>query len=237
MTGIVTLHGREIRYVVRLSARARRLSLRIRDRNGVEVIVPRPRGAPGVEWVLRSHAPWILRTLDRMEKLEDAGVLAHLTSGVRLPLMGEARTLRIESTGRRRSMVTLTETEIIVHRAANGSRDSRTVLERWYRSLASVEIPRRVELINAQHGFSYGRITVRNQKTRWGSCSRKGTLSFNWRLVLLPRSVADYLICHELAHLKHMNHSPRFWQAVEQLDPAYRESERWLRRHGRTLLF
>jgi len=77
---------------------------------------------------------------------------------------------------------------------------------------------------------------VRNQKTRWGSCSRRSTISLNWRLVQVPPFVSDYILLHELAHLREMNHSRRFWHVVEQMCPDYHIAERWLKEHSRLLL-
>ena len=81
-------------------------------------------------------------------------------------------------------------------------------------------------------GVSVGRIAIRDQRTRWGSCSSRGTLSFNWRLVLAPLEVADYVVVHELCHLREPNNSPRFWRLVAAVRPGYREQRRWLADHG-----
>ena len=81
-------------------------------------------------------------------------------------------------------------------------------------------------------GVSYGRITVREQKTRWGSCSAKGNLNFNWKLILMPEGILDYLVVHELAHRMEMNHSPAFWRVVEREIPDYRERRMWLKKNG-----
>ncbi len=95
-------------------------------------------------------------------------------------------------------------------------------------------IPRLHELA-AQHGLTVGRVSIRNQRSRWGSCSRNGAISLNYRLVLMPSQVADYVLIHELMHLQQQNHAPRFWRLVERACPDFRESERWLKRHGRAL--
>ena len=95
-------------------------------------------------------------------------------------------------------------------------------------------IPRLHELA-AQLGLTVSRVSIRNQRSRWGSCSRNGAISLNYRLVLMPPHVADYVLIHELMHMQQQNHGPRFWRLVERACPDYRESERWLRRHGRTL--
>ena len=85
-------------------------------------------------------------------------------------------------------------------------------------------------------GVTYGRIAVRDQRTRWGSCSSRGTLSFNWRLALAPPEVLEYVVVHELCHLREQNHSQRFWRLVEAVYPRYDERERWLTRYGWELL-
>lgn len=112
----------------------------------------------------------------------------------------------------------------------------RTALENRYKEAARSYIPKRVAYYHAMTGGDYCRITIRDQKTRWGSCSSRGTLSFNWRLMLAPPAVLDYVVVHELCHLTHMNHSPAFWQAVEAVCPDYRNLRKWLKEHGNELI-
>lgn len=80
--------------------------------------------------------------------------------------------------------------------------------------------------------IDYGRVSIRDQKTRWGSCSSKGNLNFNWRLLMMPEEIMDYVIVHELAHRREMNHSPRFWQIVEKYIPDYQKRLQWLKANG-----
>jgi predicted metal-dependent hydrolase len=98
--------------------------------------------------------------------------------------------------------------------------------------LAARELPARVLELAAPHHLPVQRVTVRNQRSRWGSCSRRGTISLNWRLVQTPLFVRDYLVLHELAHLREMNHSSRFWSEVERICPDFPEAERWLKQHS-----
>ena len=100
---------------------------------------------------------------------------------------------------------------------------------------ARIYIPSRVEHFAQIIGVTYGRITIRHQKTRWGSCSSRGTLSFNYRLIYGPAGPLDYVVVHELCHLTHMNHSKDFWNMVERIMPDYRIYKQWLREHGQEL--
>lgn len=110
-----------------------------------------------------------------------------------------------------------------------------TALEKRYRRAAKEYIPLRVAYFHSFTGGSYEKIVIRDQKTRWGSCSSAGTLSFNYRLMLAPPSILDYVVVHELCHLKHMNHSAAFWQAVESVLPDYKVRRTWLKEHGNEL--
>jgi hypothetical protein len=98
--------------------------------------------------------------------------------------------------------------------------------------MARIELPARAWELAAVTGADLKRVTVRNQRSRWGSCSAAGTVSLNWRLIRTPEFVRDYIICHELMHLREMNHSNRFWTRVEEVCPGWREAERWIKRNG-----
>lgn len=111
----------------------------------------------------------------------------------------------------------------------------RAQVEAYLREIASQELPPLVFEAAARHGLRVQRVRVGNQRTRWGSCSRAGSISLNWRLGQTPPLVRDYIIIHELMHLREMNHSKRFWAQVAAAFPAYREAEAWLRRHGRSI--
>lgn len=115
-------------------------------------------------------------------------------------------------------------------------RERLPALERFYRRAARTEIAMKLDFACAVAGTAYSKLTIRNQRTRWASCSSTGTMSFNWRLLLAPEPVLDYVVWHEVCHLELMDHSPRFWSLVARHCPDHREHARWLRRHGRTLV-
>lgn len=123
--------------------------------------------------------------------------------------------------------------EQIQKRPVSGLTDvQRAALEQRYIAAAKEYFPKRVAYFHQFTGGSYSRITIRDQKTRWGSCSAHGTLSFNWRLMLAPPTIPDYVIVHELCHLTYMNHSDKFWHKVESVYPDYRSARIWLKEHG-----
>ena len=113
--------------------------------------------------------------------------------------------------------------------------DLRPAIEKHLWQLATQELPPRVQAFAAQHHVTVRRITVRNQRSRWGSCSRRGTISLNWRLIQTPSEVQDYIILHELMHLREMNHSARFWREVKSVCPDYEVAERWLKQNASLL--
>ena len=104
------------------------------------------------------------------------------------------------------------------------------------RALAAAELVLRTHELAAQTNSQISRITIRSQRTRWGSCSRRRAISLNWRLIQTPQFVIDYIILHELMHLRQMNHSKRFWSEVENVCPTWRDAERWIRQHGREIM-
>jgi predicted metal-dependent hydrolase len=109
------------------------------------------------------------------------------------------------------------------------------VFEHWYKEQARQVLTGRVRLFAAQHGFGYDKVRITSARTRWGSCSSRGTLSFTWRLVMAPLAVVDYVVLHELAHLKIQNHSAVFWAEVARLMPDYKRHRDWLKKNGRSL--
>ena len=107
--------------------------------------------------------------------------------------------------------------------------------DRELRAQAAEALPPQLLALAAQHGLAVNRVTIRNQRSRWGSCSSRGHITLNFRLMLMPPEVREYILIHELMHLKQANHSIRFWRLVESACPGFREAERWLKKHGPSL--
>jgi predicted metal-dependent hydrolase len=215
----------QIAYQVRRSERARRVRVTVDASRGVEVVLPRRAAEREAEAAVRELAPWIERRIRELERAQ-AAVAAR---GALVPYLGELLSVRSEP-GRTR--VHRRGSELLTPSGA----DRDPALERWYRRTARAEIAPRLERACSLAGSSYSKLTIRGQRTRWASCSRSGAMSFNWRLLLAPEPVLDYVVWHEVCHLQVMDHSPRFWALLATRCPDYREQARWLRRHGLTLV-
>jgi predicted metal-dependent hydrolase len=210
----------------RRNPRARRYLLYVRSDRSISLTLPRRGNLKDAMDFVRSRCTWIERQLRRM----DAVVIPQRlwSVGTEIFLRGETHLLQIEDQGNRHFILAGPERIPIKDPGSN----LRPLVHAWFQKLAKVELPPRVGELAAEHGLSVLKVTVRNQSTRWGSCSTRGNISLNWRLIQTPENVRDYIILHELMHLKEMNHSPRFWTLVEKVCPTYRESESWLKVNG-----
>lgn len=120
--------------------------------------------------------------------------------------------------------------------AESARKNAEQVFRDWYRQQARSIISERIKLFADKHGFHYNRIRITSARSRWGSCSSKGTLSFSWRLIQTPLEVVDYVVIHELAHTVHHNHSKRFWELVEKILPDYKNRRKHLKQYGQQIL-
>lgn len=223
----------ELDYTVRRSDRARRARIVV-DPAGVEVVVPRRMALRHVAPFVEEKRPWIERTLRKLREAEAAGPAVRLQDGGEVPYLGQPLGLRVrEERGRVRPHVKLRSAALHVALPPGG--DLRAALEAWYRRRARAEVAARLDAACAHAGITYSRLTIRNQRSRWASCSSTGAMSFNWRLLLAPAEILDYVVEHEVAHLEVLDHSPHFWSLLASRSPDYREHERWLRLHGPAL--
>jgi predicted metal-dependent hydrolase len=226
-----------IAYTIRRSDRARNARIVV-DADGVEVVIPKRMALKHVEPFVQDKRAWIERTLRRIRAAEEnAGI--RLEDGGTVPYMGQQLVLRVlVEPGRVRPHVALRPGGVLVVKLGQGGRQAlRDALEGWYRKRAKAEVAPRLDAATARAGTRYKRLSIRGQRTRWASCSSSGAMSFNWRLLLAPEEVVDYVVEHEVAHLEVLDHSQRFWRLLGKRCPRYREHERWLRRHGPALRF
>jgi predicted metal-dependent hydrolase len=208
---------------LRRSARARRLSLRVSALDGA-VTLTVPRGVSEAEAMGFAHSRegWLRRTLAAQPGCVD------IAPGAALPVEGAMRRI-VAGTGR---LVRLEEGALHVPGPA-ATLAAR--LRAWLKARARDRLAAASDRHAARLGLGYGRLTLRDTRSRWGSCSARGGLSYSWRLILAPPDVLDYVAAHEVAHLAEMNHSPAFWAVVARLRPDYEAPRAWLRREGAAL--
>jgi predicted metal-dependent hydrolase len=209
--------------------RARRYVLRLRPDGTVRVTIPRGGTDATARQFAEKNVDWLRRQMQRMAARPVGQSAWHV--GSEIFFRGETVRIAADVDDGTHTITFADQTIRITHI----DQDCRRTIERHLHHLASLELPPRVFHFAKQHCLSVQRVTVRNQKSRWGSCSRRGTISLNWRLIQAPGFVADYIILHELMHFRQMNHSQKFWREVEQVCPDFRDAERWLKAHGRLL--
>ena len=222
-----------IPYRIRRSQRARRARILVGG-DGVEVVVPPRFPLSEVEPFVEEKRAWIERTLRRMEETDAELAPARVADGGELPYLGRRLTLAVRREPQR----------VREHAAVRG--DTLRValppgaalldaVERWYRRRARDEVAPLLDAACARAGTAYSGLQIRGQRTRWASCSSTGAMSFNWRLLLAPREILEYVVEHEVVHLEVLDHSQGFWNLLAARCPDWEAREAWLRRHGHAL--
>jgi predicted metal-dependent hydrolase len=208
--------------------RARKYILRVRPDGTLRVTIPRGGSRRDAERFVDEHRRWVdeerVRVAARHAPVE-------WYAGDTVPLRGVATVIATEQRGLQQLVVfdgvrVRVQPEVI---------DLRPAVEAALRQIAARELVPRLRTLAAEQGLAVVRVSVRNQRSRWGSCSTNGVIALNFRLVQMPPWVSDYVLLHELMHLRQQNHSRRYWRLVEQVCPEYRAAERWLRVEGKAL--
>ncbi len=212
-------------YDVRRSSRARRVRVSVDRAGRVEVVLPQALELGAAEQAVRDLRTWI----ERQQRNASRQRAAVLDRGGTLPYLGASLTL-VPGAGHTR--VSRRGATLLVPEGPQQA----AAIERWYRHMARSEIGERLDRACASSGLRYTHLAIRDQRTRWGSCSTGGVLSFNWRLLLAPPEVLDYVVWHEVCHLAVHDHSPRFWALVARYCPDHRTHAAWLRHNAGTLV-
>jgi predicted metal-dependent hydrolase len=214
----------DLEYTIRRSPRARRIRVKVDPYDGVEVVIPQRATKREAQQAIQELRPWIDK---RVSEAEHARQRLTSPPGT-VPFLGAHLRLRHDPSRTRAH-----RKGEDLHVPASGTEQA---LERWYRIQARTEIAPRLTKATETLGKPHTSLAIRSQRTRWGSCSSTGAMSFNWRLLLGPEPVLDYVVWHEACHLVVMDHSQRFWALVERHVPDYREHRTWLRRNGAALV-
>jgi len=187
-----------------------------------------------LKWV-KTKTGWIIRQRAKIIEQQEINPPKHYISGEKFLYLGKEYELEVRFSERRAGMVGIDEDKIILFSKSEEKTEVEKILSAWYVKQAKARLPKRVRFWAEQMGESYGNITIKNQKKRWGSCSSARNLNFNWRLIMMPEEVIDYVVVHELCHLRQMNHSKEFWREVEKVLPDYKTRKKWLENNGKKL--
>lgn len=210
------------------NSRARHYILRLTPEGTARVTIPWGGSNLDALAFARSKVTWLARQLERIQRRRQSQAF---DPGSRVLFRGAWNTLEVGVHGGRQ-FVRFAGADLPLR---HGLRDLQEVIETHLRELAVTELPPRVLALASEHRVAVRQVQIRAQRSRWGSCSSRGTISLNWRLVQIPGWVSDYLIIHELMHLREMNHSARYWAHVAAACPRYEEAEAWLKQHGNLL--
>jgi predicted metal-dependent hydrolase len=218
--------SRTVPFLLVHQPRARRYLLRLRPDGVVRVTIPRRGTISAARNFASRNINWLEQQIQRLAA--QPKIATEWKVGSEVYFRGERVKIEFEAAGQIRfgpERLNLCDESV----------DLRSAIQSHLRKLAQQELPARVLELASSHEIDVCRISVRNQKSRWGSCSRRGTISLNWRLIQTPDFVRDYIILHELAHRRQMNHSDKFWQEVERLCPDYLTAEQWLKQNVKLL--
>lgn len=199
---------------------------------GVVVVVPKGTPEPVIERFVYDHGNWIRRARERVGARADGGGVRPpepVPSAIELPALGRHHRVVQHPEARRRGA---SDGSDVVVGGAGSAADARALLVAWLKRLGRRELLPWLDGLAERHGLAYGRGAVRGQRTRWGSCSGRGTISLNYKLLFLSPSLVEHVMLHELAHTRHLNHSRAFWRLLARLDPDWRDHHAALQRAG-----
>ncbi|WP_236869779.1 M48 family metallopeptidase [Candidatus Bandiella numerosa] len=223
----------EIKVWLKESPKAKHGSIKITRQGEVELVIPyKTDKAPAYKFLL-SKEKWIRKKLSEQAKFfeERESALKKIVIHDAYPILSETYSItHIED--RRKLHALIVGASIVVH-SPEGS--LHIVLTHFFKNLAYDKFNAQVRILAKKYGLDYNKVDVKELKSKWGSCSSKKNLTFNWRLIFAPKNVFFYLVVHELCHLKEMNHSSRFWDLVCKIDPNYKIAQKWIKDNGQSL--
>jgi predicted metal-dependent hydrolase len=227
----IEIAGSEIEYRVVESADATQPRIDV-DIHDVKVVVPEDAAVDPHEFI-RENTDWLARKVRKYDEYRERAPDRTFEAGEMFPYQGDERVLRIRDVDEPE----ITDEEIVLATHAVEESSIQDELEALFREQARGLFEEVAAKYADEMGVEYEGLAVRNQRTRWGSCSPKQNLSFNWRLIMAPPEIAEYVVVHELAHLREQNHTNRFWRIVQEQLPDYRERANWLEEHSVDLIF
>jgi len=236
----IRVNDQEIPYSVRISDRARNISIKITAKKGIELVMPRRASMQRAQYFMNERAQWIAQhyevyTANKGEAKERSRV----KPGQMWMIAGDE--YRIEHVSRACKKIRIrfssTDPEVVeVHGREYDAEEWEQAFAQFCKKLAKIVLKERLHECAYEIGEKVNSVSIRNQASRWGSCSNRRNINLNWRLILAPRQIMDAVIYHELAHLTEMNHSRNFWELLEKYDSQAKKHDKWLKKEGNKIL-
>jgi predicted metal-dependent hydrolase len=227
--GNVMLGLKIIPYTLKRSMRANLIWLVVKPDQSLVVTVPRRYDICSLEEYLLTKSDWILRTIERIERRNQAAKTMNSSNSILY--LGERLQILKRSNQNKLMEIKVEKDHLVVDLDSSLKKQHKMEIERWLIERANERIDLKTQFLSEKTGFGYNKLSIRRQKSTWGSCSRRRNLSFNWRLIMAPESILEYVIIHELCHLQEMNHSDAFWKLVSKYCPDWKQCRKWLNQH------
>jgi predicted metal-dependent hydrolase len=227
----VIVDGNKVPCTIKRSAKSSAIWLKMEDENGLMVILPKGRKSTIIPQILKQNKDWVLKMIKLREvKLKSAP--PSMENSKSIVYRGRKVNIKVKNVACPKPKVRLINNSIKVVMPKNSEESLSDIVTNWLKERALLFFSRRVEYFAGRLNVKFGTISVKDQKTRWGSLSSKGNLSFNWRLLFAPPEVLDYVVAHEVCHFKHYDHSERFWRLLKKIIPNYEKYREWLQENG-----
>lgn len=238
MTTII-IGQHQLSYTVRYSQRRKTVQLKIISVDSLEIAAPFNTSQAYIENLLQKKAGWILTKISSLSEINLNPINKSLCDGAKILYLGRPYTLSLIPDDVKQPIITIEAKQITIHisRQTDSKKSAvlKYALKDWFIDSAAKILHDKTLLWADKIGVMPKNIRIKEQKTRWGSCSSLGTVNYNWRIVMSPPEVIDYLVVHELCHLKFLDHSPFFWNLVKQILPDFKQRRTWLRTNGKLL--
>jgi predicted metal-dependent hydrolase len=230
-----------IDYDIRYSPNRKNITISVDWVNGVSVMVPNETEQAFIELAVQKKAPWIMKKLANFREIKMLSSHREFISGEKIPYLGRQYRLKVMAVEDVLDMTLAFQNGRFIATVPKTASPSwrqehlRKAFHDWYIVYGLNKVQQRIKLFAPRLGVMPSKVIIKDQQARWGSCTKKGTININWRILMAPMRIVDYVVVHELAHMIHADHSSDFWAVVSSIMPDYDARKDWLRVHGATL--
>lgn len=216
-------------YIVKKHPRARHVKLKTSKQHGLEFVVPTSFNQKEIPALLEANKTWIKKQLIKLQTLAQS-IDTKLPSQIQLKAINQTWTIQYIACDCKLRLVLRPHQELVVLGNIQHKLSCQKILTTWIKRQAHAYLTTQLKIVSIQTGLTYQKISIRDQKTRWGSCSKEKAINLNYKLLFLPTELANHILIHELCHTVHLNHSEKFWRLVAKHDPLWEEHKRKLRK-------